>query len=155
ILDEPTSALSEREVADLFNVIRRLKAQGVCMIYISHKMDELRQIADSVTVLRDGESVSDVYPMTALSDDEIIAKMVGRSVGTIYPKRSVARGEPVMTVEKFEVDHPLLVGEKKVDDVSFTVHKGEVLGITGLMGSGRTELVEGIFGAFPKDSRGT
>ncbi|MCC7382462.1 MAG: sugar ABC transporter ATP-binding protein [Deltaproteobacteria bacterium] len=155
ILDEPTSALSDKEVADLFTVLLRLKAQGTCLIYISHKMDELRQIADKVAVLRDGASVGEVQAMSELSDAEIIARMVGRALGELYPKRGQTVGAPILRIERLSVDHPLLLGEREVDDVSFDLHAGEILGITGLMGSGRTELVEGIFGAFPARTQGS
>ncbi len=154
ILDEPTSALSDREVAELFKILRELKSRDVAMIYISHKMDELRQIADKVAVLRDGASIGEVEDMTALSDDQIISRMVGRELGDLYPPRQVEKGRVVLAVEEMIVDHPLLVGERRVDRVSFEVHAGEILGITGLMGSGRTELVEGIFGTFPRQTRG-
>jgi ABC-type sugar transport system ATPase subunit len=154
ILDEPTSALSEREVVELFKILRELKTRDVAMIYISHKMDELRQIADQVAVLRDGASIGHVEPMSAVSDDQIISRMVGREIQDLYPRRSVERGDVVLAVEDMVVDHPLLVGERRVDRVSFELHAGEILGITGLMGSGRTELVEGIFGVFPRQTHG-
>jgi D-xylose transport system ATP-binding protein len=154
ILDEPTSALSDREVAELFKILRELKARDVAMIYISHKMDELRQIADKVAVLRDGASIGAVEPITALSDDDIISRMVGREIRDLYPARAVEKGPPVLAVEEMIVDHPLLIGERRVDRVSFELRRGEILGITGLMGSGRTELVEGIFGVFPRQTRG-
>jgi D-xylose transport system ATP-binding protein len=155
ILDEPTSALSDREVAELFRILRELKTRGVAMIYISHKMDELRQIADKVAVLRDGASIGPVEQMNAMSDDAIIARMVGREIRDLYPARPRAEpGRAVLEVEDMVVDHPLLLGERRVDRVSFQVHEGEILGITGLMGSGRTELVEGIFGAFPRQTHG-
>ncbi len=140
ILDEPTSALSDREVADLFTTLRGLKERGVAMIYISHKMDELKQIADKVCVLRDGASIGEVEPIAGLKNEEIIARMVGRNIEDMYPRREPNIGTEILRVEKMNV-------EKRVHDVDFTLARGEVLGMTGLMGAGRTELVEAVFGA--------
>src|SRR6516165_9669268 len=134
VLDEPTSALTDKEVADLFRIIRRLKQDGVCMCYISHKMEEIREIADRVVVLRDGQ---------------IIARMVGRDIAEMFPRSTRERGEKILEVRDLELDHPDLGGEKRVRRTSFSVHRGEILGISGLMGSGRTELVSAIFGAYP------
>ena len=154
VFDEPTSALTDKEVDALFAIIRKLKEQGVCMSYISHKMEEITQIADRVSVLRDGKTIGDVTPVQEITLDQIINRMVGRDIQDMYPKQAFTRGEKVLDVKNFEVDHPLIEGEKRVKDVSFTAYKGEILGISGLMGSGRTELVSGIFGAFPHLSRG-
>jgi len=154
ILDEPTSALTDREIDELFRVIRKLKTQGVCMIYISHKMEELKQIADRILVLRDGRTIGESIPIGEITIDEIISRMVGRDLRTLYPKQEFKRGKKVLEVKDFEVDHPLLPGEKIVRDVSFDLYQGEILGIAGLMGAGRSELVMGIFGAWGKSSRG-
>ena len=124
------------------------------MSYISHKMEELEQIADRIVVLRDGKTIGDVTPMSDITLDQIISRMVGRDIKDMFPKKLFSRGEKVLEVKNFEVDHPVLAGEKKVRNASFSVHKGEILGISGLMGSGRTELVSAIFGALPKESRG-
>ncbi|OHD53715.1 MAG: D-xylose ABC transporter ATP-binding protein [Spirochaetes bacterium GWF1_51_8] len=154
ILDEPTSALTDRETDELFRVIRRLKNDGVCMIYISHKMEELKQIADRVQVLRDGKTIGSEVPVAEVTIDEIISRMVGRDLKTLYPKHTAQRGKKILEVHGFEVDHPLLPGEKVVRDVSFDVYQGEILGIAGLMGAGRSELVMGLFGAWGKSARG-
>jgi len=154
VLDEPTSALTDKEVEDLFTVIRKLKSQGVCMIYITHKMDEIRQIADRVAILRDGSTIGSPTPSADISLDEIITKMVGREIQDMYPKHSLQKGDLTLEVKNMEVDHPFLPGEKKVKQVSFKAYKGELLGIAGLMGSGRSELVNGIFGAFPESTKG-
>jgi ABC-type sugar transport system ATPase subunit len=154
VFDEPTSALTDKEVEALFEIIRRLKQQEVCMSYISHKMEELQQIADRLIVLRDGKTIGEVTPMSEITLDQIISRMVGRDIRDMFPKQRFQQGEKVLEVKHFEVDHPLLSGEKKVKDASFCAYKGEILGISGLMGSGRTELVTGIFGVFPKGSRG-
>ncbi len=138
IMDEPTSAITETEVNVLFEQIRRLKAQGVAIIYISHKMDEIFQISDRITVLRDG-TLAGTGESKDLNGDQLISMMVGREIKEVYPKTEVPIGETIM-----EVEH--LYRGQKVKDVSFKLHKGEVLGIAGLVGSGRSELVETIFG---------
>ncbi|MBT8374658.1 MAG: sugar ABC transporter ATP-binding protein [Deltaproteobacteria bacterium] len=154
VFDEPTSALTDKEVEALFIIIRKLKQQGVCMSYISHKMEELQQIADRLIVLRDGKTIGEVTLMSEITLDQIISRMVGRDIKDMFPKQEFQQGEKVLEVKHFEVDNPVLAGEKQVKDASFYAAKGEILGIAGLMGSGRTELVTGIFGAFPKDARG-
>jgi len=154
VFDEPTSALTDKEVEALFEIIRKLKEQGVCMSYISHKMDEIEQIADRIIVLRDGRTIGDVTPVSEITLDQIISRMVGRDIKDMFPKKSFTRGEKVLEVKDFEVDHPVLAGEKKVRNASFSAYKGEILGISGLMGAGRTELVSAIFGALPNESRG-
>lgn len=154
VFDEPTSALTDKEVDALFKIIRKLKQQGVCMSYISHKMEEIEQIADRVIVLRDGQTIGEVTPLSEITLDQIISRMVGRDIQDMFPKQDFQRGEKVLEIKNFEVDHPLLPGEKKVKNASFEAYKGEILGISGLMGSGRTELVSGIFGATPKLARG-
>ena len=153
ILDEPTSALPEQEVEVLFKMIGSLRSRGVSMIYISHKLDEIFKITDSVTVMRDGKTVAS-RRTPELSRQEMVALMVGRNIEDMYPKKSLAAGEVVLEVKNLFVSHPFLAGEKVVKDMSFKVRKGEILGISGLMGSGRSELVTSIFGAFPADSSG-
>ena len=154
VLDEPTSALTDKEVNELFRIIRKLKADGVCMCYISHKMEEIEQIADRIAVLRDGQTIGEVTPIKEITLDQIIQRMVGRDIKDMYPKKAASRGEPTLEVRDLEVAHPTLPGEYKVQRTSFTAYKGEILGIAGLMGAGRTELVEGIFGAVPERTRG-
>jgi len=154
VFDEPTSALTEKEVAELFKMIKSLKEKDVCMIYISHKMDEFKEIGDRVAVLRDGKTIGEVTKISDITLDDIIARMVGRDIKDMFPKVKAKIGEIVLEVKDFSVDHPFLVGEAMVKNVSFDVKAGEVLGISGLMGAGRTELVTGIFGAMPKDVEG-
>ena len=154
VFDEPTSALTDKEVEALFEIIRKLKQQGVCMSYISHKMEELQQIADRMIVLRDGKTIGEVTPMSEITLDQIISRMVGRDIKDMFPKKEFKRAEKVLEVKNFEVDHPLIPGEKLVNGASFNAYKGEILGISGLMGSGRTDLVIGIFGAYSKMARG-
>lgn len=154
VFDEPTSALTDKEVEALFEIIRKLKRQGVCMSYISHKMEELQKIADRVIVLRDGRTIGEVTPIAEITLDQLISRMVGRDVKDMFPKGKFQRGEKTLEVRNFEIDNPDLPGQKKVKSATFSAYKGEILGISGLMGSGRTELVSGIFGAPPGPARG-
>lgn len=145
IMDEPTSSLTDREVEILFDQMRQLRERGVSIVFISHRLDEVFEICDRVTVLRDGELV-DSQAVEAVTSDDIIRMMVGREVGTIYEKRDTEPSdEPVLTVEN-------LSRGDVVRDVSFTLHRGEILGIAGLVGAGRTELAETIFGVHPASS---
>ena len=154
VLDEPTSALTDREVTDLFSIIRKLKRDGVCMCYISHKMEEIKEIADRVVVLRDGQTIGDVTPIGDITLEQIIARMVGRDIKDMFPRSARQRGERLLEVRNLEVDHPELPGEKRVKKASFSAYRGEILGISGLMGAGRTELVSAIFGANPQATHG-
>ena len=154
VLDEPTSALTEKEVFDLFRIIRKLKQDGVCMCYISHKMEEIKQIADRVVVLRDGQTIGDVTPIADITLDQIISRMVGRDIKDMFPKSERKHGEKILEVKNIEVDNPVMPGEKKVKKASFSAYRGEILGISGLMGAGRTELVSAIFGAYPGATHG-
>jgi ABC-type sugar transport system ATPase subunit len=154
VLDEPTSALTDREVAELFRILRKLKQDGVCMCYISHKMEEIKEIADRVVVLRDGQTIGDVTAITDITLDQIIARMVGRDIKDMFPAPARRRGEKILEVRNLDVDHPDLAGEKRVRKVSFSAYRGEILGIAGLMGAGRTELVSAIFGACPDATHG-
>ena len=144
ILDEPSAVLSKDELALLFSLIRRLKAEGTLVLYISHRLEEVFEIADRITVLRDGEVVGTV-PTGSVSQDDLIRMMVGRSVEEIYPRRSVRPGEEVLSVED-------LSREGEFQKVSFSVHRGEVVGMFGLVGSGRTAVARSIFGAEPATS---
>ena len=154
VLDEPTSALTEKEVADLFRIIRKLKSDGVCMCYISHKMEEIEQIADRIVVLRDGQTIGDVTPIAEITLDQIISRMVGRDIKDMFPKRTSQRGEKILEVRNLQVKDPTIPGEMRVKGASFSAYKGEILGISGLMGAGRTDMVGAIFGADPKNTQG-
>jgi ribose transport system ATP-binding protein len=145
IMDEPTSALNDAEIAELFRIIRELKSRGVGIIYISHKMDELKQIADRVTVMRDGEYVATVAARDT-TVEAIIGMMVGRTLTDVAPSHSVAHAGEVA----LEVRH--LNAGPLVRDVSFALRKGEILGFAGLMGAGRTEVARAVFGADPVES---
>ncbi|MCR4739387.1 MAG: sugar ABC transporter ATP-binding protein [Lachnospiraceae bacterium] len=140
ILDEPTSSLSDNEVETLFRIMNDLRDKGVSMIYISHKMDEIKRIADDVTIMRDGTYVG-TWPASELSIDDIITRMVGRELTNVYPHHDHEIGEVIMEVKDYTSIH-----EKSFRDISFNVRKGEILGFGGLVGAQRTELMEGIFG---------
>jgi methyl-galactoside transport system ATP-binding protein len=140
IMDEPTSSLTENEVEHLFKIIRKLRDEGRAIIYISHKMEEILEIADEVTIMRDGKVVG-TYPSAELTTDLIIKRMVGRDLTNRFPPRENVPGEVIMRVENFTSANP-----QSFKDVSFELRKGEILGLGGLMGAQRTELVESIFG---------
>ncbi|QCX34014.1 sugar ABC transporter ATP-binding protein [Caloramator sp. E03] len=140
IMDEPTSSLTENEVEGLFEIIRNLKKRGVSIIYITHKIDEVLKIADEVTIMRDGKKVG-CWQANELTNDMIISKMVGRELTNIFPKRNNVPGNVVLKVENLTSPLP-----KSFKDVSFELREGEILGIGGLVGAQRTELVEAIFG---------
>jgi inositol transport system ATP-binding protein len=144
IMDEPTSAITENEVAHLFEIIRALKQTGVSVIYITHKMDEVFHLCDEVTVLRDGVCVG-TGPIASLSRDRLISMMVGRELTALFSKEEVTAGKEVLSVQK-------LSRKGEFENVSFTLHKGEILGVAGLMGAGRTEIMETIFGIRRPDS---
>ena len=145
IFDEPTSSLGDREVENLFRVIGQLRSQGVGIVYISHRLEELRHIADRVTVLRDGEHVA-THPMAEVDHAELIRLMVGRSVDAVYPKVSVPVGETVLETRG------LACRQTGVRDVDLVVRAGEILALAGLVGAGRTELAGVLFGLTPASS---
>ena len=147
ILDEPSAALTTSEIAVLLEIIRDLKAKGVACVYISHKLDEVAAICDTVVVIRDGRHIA-TTPMAQMDTPRIIAQMVGREMSQLYPGLPHAVGDVVMEARHitcFDADQP---ERKRVDDVSFSVRRGEILGIAGLVGAGRTELVMAVFGAY-------
>jgi ribose transport system ATP-binding protein len=148
ILDEPTSALSEGEIERLFAVIASLKATGVTMIYISHKLDEIFRIADTVTVLRDGQHIG-TCPIEETNQGDMIRMMVGRTLTELFPKEAVPAGEEVLRVEQLNLAPDRQRNTRSLCDISFTVKRGEILGLAGLMGAGRTELLETLFGVYP------
>ena len=141
IMDEPTAALSSHEIDELFTVIRRLAASGKAILFISHKFDEIFTIADRYTVFRDGCHVG-AGKVSDVTQDELVGLMVGRPVTELFPKSEVSIGEPVLEVEG-------LSNDTEFDDISFVLHRGEVLGFYGLVGAGRTEVMEALFGLRP------
>ena len=140
IFDEPTSSLSDKEVDALFRIMNDLRDKGVAMIYISHKMDEIKRIADDITVMRDGGYVG-TWPAAEMTTDQIIAKMVGRELTNVYPPKKNEIGDVILEVKDLCSIH-----EKSFQHISFKLRKGEILGFGGLVGAQRTELMEGIFG---------
>jgi D-xylose transport system ATP-binding protein len=146
VLDEPTAALTDAEVATLFGILRKLRERGVGMIYISHKLEEVLSISDRVTVLRDGRTVG-TSATTEIDEAQLIARMVGREVGDIFPVADHEQGDVIFEANNVTVYDPAVTEKKLVDAVSFSVKRGEVLGIAGLMGAGRSDLLMAIFGA--------
>jgi inositol transport system ATP-binding protein len=144
IMDEPTSALTDREVEHLFKIIRTLKSQGKGIVYITHKMNELFEIADEVSVFRDGKFVGE-HPASQVTRDDIIKLMVGREITQMFPKQTVPIGEVALSVSNLT-----LAG--RFHDISFDLHKGEILGLAGLVGSGRSNVAETLFGVSPATS---
>ncbi|MEH2958703.1 sugar ABC transporter ATP-binding protein [Candidatus Merdisoma sp. JLR.KK006] len=140
IFDEPTSSLSDNEVEALFRIMNDLRDKGVTMVYISHKMDEIKRIADDITIMRDGTYVG-TWRAEDMTTDDIIAKMVGRELTNVYPPRENELGEVIMEVKDLCSIHA-----KSFQHINFTLRKGEILGFGGLVGAQRTELMEGIFG---------
>lgn len=147
ILDEPTAALSESDSQALLDLMLELKTQGVTQIIISHKLNEVRRVADTVTVIRDGTTVSTMDAETdEITEDRIVRDMVGRDMADRYPERDRRAGGMLMEVRNWNVWHPLHTERQVINDISLTVRAGEVVGIAGLMGAGRTELAMSIFG---------
>ena len=144
IMDEPTSALTAREIEDLFRIIKEIKAKGCGIVYISHRLDELQHIVDRVTVMRDGQYITSMNFADA-SMDEIIAHMVGREIKEKFPRVTCEKGKKI-----FEVNH--LNAGHMVRDVSFSLYEGEIVGFAGLMGAGRTETTRALFGVDQKES---
>ena len=140
IFDEPTSSLSDNEVEALFRIMNDLRDKGVALVYISHKMDEIKRIADDITIMRDGTYVG-TWPASELTTDQIIAKMVGRELTNVYPERKNEPGDVIL-----EVNDLCSIHENSFQHVSFNLRKGEILGFGGLVGAQRTELLEGVFG---------
>lgn len=145
ILDEPTASQSEGEVEILMDILGRLKAKGVTCIYISHKLDEVFRLADTVTVIRDGQSIG-TNPTNELSRDDIVRMMVGREITDLYPKVAHVIDQEIFAIKNYTVYDPNEANKKLVDNVSFHLKQGEVLGFAGLVGAGRTELVSAIYG---------
>ena len=144
IMDEPTSALTEREVAHLFEIIRDLRSQGIGIVYITHKMSELFEIADEFSVFRDGKYIG-THASTDVTRDDIIRMMVGREITQMFPKEEVPIGDVLLSVKNLNL-------KGVFHDVSFEVRAGEILGVAGLVGSGRSNVAETIFGVTPATS---
>jgi ribose transport system ATP-binding protein len=144
ILDEPTAALTENEVEKLFAIIRLLQKKGVSFIYISHRMEEIFKICDRVTVMRDGRYINS-FPVKDTSPDKLIKLMIGRELGNLFQKKTVPQGDVLLEVSG-------LTKKGMFSDVSFKVHAGEILGVAGLMGAGRSEIMKTVFGSYSADA---
>ncbi|MFL9831549.1 sugar ABC transporter ATP-binding protein [Flavobacterium sp. ST-87] len=151
LMDEPTSALSDKEIENLHRIIEQLKSEGKTIVYISHKMDELFRIAEHYTVLRDGNTI-DAGEMKTTTEQDLIRKMVGREVLIEKKDTSAVFHDTVLKVQDLNLNNPVVKNRKILEDISFELKKGEILGIFGLMGAGRTELLETIFGMHPNHS---
>ncbi len=148
ILDEPTASLTEQETAVLLNIIRDLQNHGIACIYISHKLNEVKAISDTICVIRDGQHIG-TREAEGMSEDDIITMMVGRELTALYPNEPHTIGEELLRVENLTAWHPVNRHIKRVDNLSFSLHRGEILGIAGLVGAGRTEAVQCLFGVWP------
>ncbi|HBN56996.1 MAG TPA: D-xylose ABC transporter ATP-binding protein, partial [Lachnospiraceae bacterium] len=144
IMDEPTSSITDREVANLYEIIRNLKERGTGIVYISHKMDEVYTITDKITILRDGESIA-TWNTQEATNDMVVKAMVGRELTEQYPRREPQIGEPILELKG-------LTKKGQFEDISFTLRKGEILGLVGLVGAGRTETMQSLFGLTKAES---
>ena len=153
ILDEPTSSLTKAETQILLDIIKDLKKKNVACVMISHKLDEIAEVCDTISVIRDGTHVG-TRPMSGMDTNEIITMMVGREIKNLFPREEHPIGDVIFEAKNFtcwDVNNPL---RKRVDNVSFSLRKGEILGVAGLVGAGRTELAMAIFGCYPGHSEG-
>lgn len=152
ILDEPTSVLTENETKKLMVILKKLKSSGISCIYISHKLDEVFEISDRMIILRDGNYISEYKKENGYDSKLVIRDMIGRNLEVMFPQSTIEIGDEVLRVENICVPHPFAIGKNILEDVSFILRKGEILGLCGLVGSGRSELVNSIFGVTPKKS---
>jgi len=148
ILDEPTTALAKVDVDNLFAIIREFKASGRSIIFVTHKLEEIISLTDRVVILRDGENIAD-YKRAEYNENKIVTDMVGRTITSMYPSRNVQVGEEVLRVENLTVAHPKIQNKNLIENVNFSLRKSEVLGLVGLVGAGRTETLEALFGEYP------
>ena len=147
ILDEASASLTEKETAILLNLVKDLKAHNIACVYISHKLNEVKEISDKICVIRDGEHIG-TRSAQGMSEDDIITMMVGREITSLYPHEPHDIGEEILRVENISAWHPVNTHIKRVNNASFKLHKGEILGVAGLVGSGRTEMAQCIFGSY-------
>jgi D-xylose transport system ATP-binding protein len=148
VLDEPTAALTNAEAEGLFTILSKLCQQGIGIIYVSHRLQEIFRLSRRITVLRDGRTVGTGLT-SEMNEPQVITKMVGRQVSQVFPASGRLPGEAVLEARHITAEDPVIRGKLALNDVSFTAHRGEVVGIAGLMGSGRTELLMSLFGSFP------
>ena len=153
LLDEPTAALTEAEVDTLLDLVNKLRDSGVTCIYISHRLDEIMRLCDDITVLRDGKTI-DTRPRSQMTKDDMISLMVGREMTNLFPREPHTRGEVGFEIRNYYVPHPEIPGRDLIKNVNLKAYKGEILGISGLMGAGRTELFTAVYGAFRTKGHG-
>lgn len=146
ILDEPTAALNEDDSENLLQLLLKFKSQGITCIIISHKLNEVMEVADKVTIIRDGQSIDTLEKGEGLTEDTIIKGMVGRSLDNRYPEYTPTIGDTYLEVKNWDVFHPIHSDRQVIKDANFSIKRGEIIGIAGLMGAGRTELAKSIFG---------
>lgn len=152
ILDEPTSVLTEAETQNLMQVLRRLRDEGLACMYISHKLDEVFALCDRMVILRDGFYISEHRKSDGYDSTRVIEDMIGRQLDVMYPKAEKRTiGGELLRLEHFRVPHTFAYGKNIIEDVSFSLRKGEILGLAGLVGSGRSELINALFGTIPKN----
>lgn len=147
ILDEPTASLTEKETVILLELVKDLKEHNIACIYISHKLNEVKAISDQICVIRDGEHIG-THPAAEMTEDDIITMMVGREITSLYPHEPHQIGEEILRVENLTAWHPTNTHIKRIDNANFKLHQGEILGVAGLVGSGRTEMAQCIFGSY-------
>ena len=152
ILDEPTSVLTEKETDRLMHLLRRLCERGIACIYISHKLDEVFKLCDRIVIFRDGMKMAEYEKENGYDSARVIEDMIGRHLDNLFPNRIFHPGEEVLQVKNFKVPHPSAYGKQIIKDVSFSLRKGEILGLAGLVGAGRSELVNAIYGSMKKIS---
>jgi ABC-type sugar transport system ATPase subunit len=152
ILDEPTAMLTEGETKNLLNILRRIRDEGISCLYISHKLDEVFELCDRIEVLRDGRHINVYEKAAGYNSKTIIEDVIGRRLDMMYPSMDHEIGDEILRVEHFRVPHPFSFGKSIITDVSFSLRKGEILGLGGLVGSGRSELLGAIFGVLPRAS---
>jgi D-xylose transport system ATP-binding protein len=148
ILDEPTTSLSSNDVYNLFNVVRELRERGTGIVFVTHKLSEIIEFTDRVTILRDGKNIS-TYEQSNYNSNNIISDMIGREIKNLFPIRNSVIGEEVLRVENLTVEHPYILNKNLIDNISFALHAGEVLGLAGLVGAGRSEVCMALYGIIP------
>lgn len=148
VLDEPTTALAQDDVDNLFRIVKQFKESGKSIIFVTHKLEEIMKITDRVSILRDGTNIS-TYSRREYNEAQIVTDMVGRTITNLYPKRNSQIGEEILRVEDMTVLHPKIKDKNLIENVSFNLRRGEVLGLAGLVGAGRTETISTLFGAYP------
>lgn len=154
LLDEPTAPLTGREINQLFKILKELKEQGITIIYISHRIEEVFELADRVTVMRDGTIIT-TLPTNQVSQNELVSHMIGRDMKDYYPKVKTTPGKTVLKIENYSVAHPTYPGKKIVNDANLEFKSGEIVGVAGLLGAGRTELMSAVIGIYQKKGQGT